>query len=437
VARTPRTGTDAKEPVSSTDKEDSSAEILENAEAQAQDTGQHDEAAEAQAIAEVESVEDQTPPVEATPELPEADSATAAPPSQSAEPKSGGGFLPMVLGGVLAAGLGFGTAVYVLPKILTPPAPPKIDMSVLEGEVAKQNERITTLRAQLDAMKSDTTIADLATAQAALSDRLTQEITSAATSLSQRLDQEAAVMETLDARLLELEKRPVADGAASNLALEAFGREMAKFRKEIDANREAALAAQVQIKATAEEAAARIETAQSEAAQLRAETEAAGQKAKARAALSNVQAALESGGAIDVGLADLKSAGVAIPPELAEQALGVPSFATLLEKFPAAAREALSASLKETAGQGKWERIMAFFKSQVGARSLSPRSGDDPDAVLSRAEAALMARDLEMAVSELSKLPQAGQAKMAEWVALAGRRVTATKAIAAIADAMN
>ncbi|MFZ1725941.1 MAG: hypothetical protein WAU13_04695 [Albidovulum sp.] len=337
----------------------------------------------------------------------------------------------------MAAGLGFGTALYVLPKILTPPVPPKADTSVLEGEIAKQNERITTLRAQLDALKSDTAIADLTTAQADLSNKLTQDITSAATSLSQRLDQETARMETLEARLLELEKRPVADGAASNLALEAFGREMTKFRSEIDANREAALTAQAQIKATAEEATARIEAAQAEAVQLRAETDAAGQKAKARAALSRVQAALESGGALDAGLADLTSAGVTIPAELADQAQGVPSFATLRDNFPAAAREALAASLKETTGPGTWERITGFFKSQLGARSLSPRSGDDPDAVLSRAEAALMAHDVEMAVSELSKLPQPGQAKMAEWVALSERRITATKAIAAIADAMN
>jgi len=437
VAKTPKIDTDARAPVSSPGNDESPANTPEDSADLARDDGQGGAAGDALESAGSET--DQAEPLhdDATPQQPEPEISTEAPPSRPPEPGSRGGFFPMVMGGAVAAGIGFGTAVYVLPKILTPPAPPKADTSVLEKAIADQNERITTLRAQVDAQKSDTSVADLAAAQSDLSSRLSQEIETAAAGLSKRLDQNTASLDSLDARLSEVEKRPLADGAASNLALEAFGREMAKFRAEIDANREAASAAQAQIKATAEQAAARIEAAQAEAAQLRADTEAAGERARARAALSRVQAALESGAALEPSLADLASAGITIPPELSDQAQGVASFATLRDKFPAAAREALSASLKESTGSGTWERLVGFFKSQLGARSLSPRSGVDPDAVLSRAEAALKAHDLEMAVSELSKLPQTGQAKMAEWVALAERRIAATKAVAAIAGAMN
>ncbi|WP_413855752.1 COG4223 family protein, partial [Albidovulum sp.] len=126
-------------------------------------------------------------------------------------------------------------------------------------------------------------------------------------------------------------------------------------------------------------------------------------------------------------------AGVAIPPPLAEQGQGVPTLEALRTAFPDAARDALAASLKETAAGDTWERLLAFLRTQSGARSLTPREGTDPDAILSRAEAALAAGDLAGSISEIGGLPAEGQARMTEWVALASRRISATEAAAALA----
>ena len=103
----------------------------------------------------------------------------------------------------------------------------------------------------------------------------------------------------------------------------------------------------------------------------------------------------------------------------------------LQESFVEAARDALVLSMRETAGDGIWSRLGAFLRSQTGARSLTPRAGTDPDAVLSRAEAALANGDLSAAITELDGLPEEGKARMSEWIALADRRL---KALAALGD---
>jgi hypothetical protein len=70
-------------------------------------------------------------------------------------------------------------------------------------------------------------------------------------------------------------------------------------------------------------------------------------------------------------------------------------------------------------------------------RSLAPREGNDPDAVLSRAEAALAAGDLGTALAEAAALPEAGQAAMAGWVGLAAVRQAATAALAELTAAVG
>ncbi|MGC1487099.1 MAG: hypothetical protein WA784_04835, partial [Albidovulum sp.] len=71
------------------------------------------------------------------------------------------------------------------------------------------------------------------------------------------------------------------------------------------------------------------------------------------------------------------------------------------------------------------------------ARSLTPRAGEDPDAILSRAEAALGTGDLKTALVEIATLPEAGRARLAEWTGLAERRLAAAAAIAALAADME
>jgi hypothetical protein len=83
------------------------------------------------------------------------------------------------------------------------------------------------------------------------------------------------------------------------------------------------------------------------------------------------------------------------------------------------------------------DRIGAFLLAQTGARSLEPREGADPDAILSRAEAALEGGDLETVLTEIATLPEAGQAALSDWVALAEQRLAATNALGALAQSLN
>ena len=81
--------------------------------------------------------------------------------------------------------------------------------------------------------------------------------------------------------------------------------------------------------------------------------------------------------------------------------------------FPTAARAGLEAALRADMGSSWTERATNFLRAQTGARSLDPREGDDPDAILSRAEAAVSAGDLATALTEIAALPEPAQTAMA------------------------
>jgi hypothetical protein len=166
---------------------------------------------------------------------------------------------------------------------------------------------------------------------------------------------------------------------------------------------------------------------------LRAETEATARAAVARGALLRVQAALDSGAVFDAALADLAGAGIAVPAALADNAGGVPALSVLQAEFPEAARAALAAAVSQPAGDTLGNRLGSFLRAQTGARALTPRDGDDPDAVLSRAEAALRAGDLDGTLALVDALPPEAQAQMAAWRARADTRSRAAAALAELA----
>ena len=118
-----------------------------------------------------------------------------------------------------------------------------------------------------------------------------------------------------------------------------------------------------------------------------------------------------------------------MPPALSGPAAdGVPTLTELVDSYPEAARAALDASIRANVDGGAFDRFTAFLRVQTGARSLEPREGDDPDAILSRAEAAVRAGDLAQALTELAALPEDGQAAMAGWTQSARTRLDALEA---------
>ena len=68
---------------------------------------------------------------------------------------------------------------------------------------------------------------------------------------------------------------------------------------------------------------------------------------------------------------------------------------------------------------------------------MAPREGDDPDAILSRAEAALIAGDVPTALKELDALPEAAQSALVDWVSKARTRQAAIEAADALAQSLN
>ena len=81
--------------------------------------------------------------------------------------------------------------------------------------------------------------------------------------------------------------------------------------------------------------------------------------------------------------------------------------------------------------------MTSFLRSQLGARSLVPREGNDPDAVLSRVEAAAREGRMSDALAEVEALPEEGRAELAEWVSQVQSRQEAVSAAHELSAALN
>lgn len=323
--------------------------------------------------------------------------ASEQPPDPAAAAPRRVGILPFVAAGAVTAALGAGGAYYLAREF--PEALGLAEAPGLEQRLSDHDQRLSELAAAV--ADRPATEVDIGAVEAALAEL--QSGRAALTDAAATIESLSGQVAELEKRLKALESRPSAAGAAPAADL-----------------------------AAAEAAAAAAKKAEAEAARLKTEAEAAARLSAARAALAAIRAAFESGAAYETDLAALTDAGFAVPETLARQAQGIPTLAALRDSFPDAARDALAISLGEAAGGGAWARVTAFLRSQTGARSLSPRAGDDPDAVLSRAEAAVAAGDLPAALAELAALPDGGQARLSEWTALAERRLAAAEAIAAL-----
>jgi hypothetical protein len=305
-----------------------------------------------------------------------------------------GGFWSMLLGGCAAAALGVGAAPYILPSGWFAPGESGIEARVEQG-FAAQEERLNDLTARIEGISQPPD--------------LSGEIEGLGATLTALKEQ----LSSLEARLSAVENRPQPEAGDSVPAAE-----IEDLRAMLETQR-AALDA-LTTEAQAAEAAAR----DSAVAVLR------------RAALSRILTALDSGSDFTGALNDLREAGVDVPEALAAEAeRGVPTQAVLADSFPDAARAALALARAETGAETLG--MSGFLKNQLGLRSLSPREGDDPDAVLSRAEAALRDGRLGDALAEIETLPDAARAALADWVDLAMRRKAALAAAEELAGTLN
>ena len=321
---------------------------------------------------------------------------TPTPPPAPQEPANAG-FLPLLLGGVLAGVIGFAVATFTAPTT----------DNTLSDQVAIQSSAISSLEEQVAAMPS----VDLTAVEAAQAD------------LSAKIDGLDATLADIGVRVAALEERPSGTGISS-AAGEGVADEMDALRAQIA---EMTGAAQTE-----------LEEARAQAASIEENAAAAARNAAARAALSRVQTALESGAPIGAALGDLEEAtGESAPDALIAVQDGVPTLASLQEQFPDMARAALTTARSEGVSGEEATGLAAFMRNQFDVRSTTPQEGDSADAVLSRAEAAVRTGRLSDALAEISALPEVARAEMSDWLGLAESRADAIAAVDILSTSLS
>ena len=359
----------------------------------------------------VEAGNQDVPDLDTPPEPAAQSDATSAPLPVVAQPQRRGSMWPAVFGGVIAALLGFiagrgDQLEQYLPQSIQRQA---TDLTAIEEETAalvaqtaEQAERIAALEAQeIPEIPEMPEVPDLSGELA--------DVNAAIADLN-------ASISELAGRVEQLEARPIATVNEDSASSE----DLAQLQAALDNQR-----------AEIEALAARAEEAEANAA-------AEASRILARAALTRVVTAVESGEAYAPALGDLEQvAPVEVPNALRDSAeRGVPTLTSLRESFPDAARAGLAAA-RENIPEFEVEGITGFLKRQLSARSITPREGDDPDAILSRAEAAVRAGDLETALAEMDGLPEIARSAMSEWLDAAMARKAAQDAAEQLADSLN
>ena len=298
-----------------------------------------------------------------------------------------------LLGGALAAAAGYGVAQYV------PNGWPMASVVTLQTQVAVLSDQVQALQADLQ--KADARLASLETAPAPLGD--------------------TAQIAALELRLAALESKPMPAGTDS-AALDQLRAEVAAIKT----NGAAVMSAQVQADLDA-----KVQATEAKLTAIEQSAQAQAAATLTRAALGQIAAALDSGAPYPSAIAALAGADIAVV--LTDNATaGLPSLQALQASFPDSARAALEAALRANMGESWSERVGNFLRTQVGVRSLTPRDGPDPDAILSRAEAALTAGDVAQALAEIATLPTPAQDALSAWRVRAQLRLDAQAALAAL-----
>ena len=151
-----------------------------------------------------------------------------------------------------------------------------------------------------------------------------------------------------------------------------------------------------------------------------------------------IVAAVESGSPFADAVADLaETADTDLPAALTDQAAnGVPTLIALQDEFPDLARSALAAARQTAAAEGEGG-VLSFIERRLGARSVTPQDGNSPDAVLSRAEAALRNRQLTDVLTEIDALPTVSKDVLADWTAKATARNGALQAADSLMSSLS
>jgi hypothetical protein len=326
--------------------------------------------------------------------------------------KRGPGFVPLVLGGVVAAGIGFGLARYVVPEGWPVPG-----STPLQTQLTEQAQIIEALQAQIAALPTNDTsgLADEVQSVRSIAQNALDAAQVATNAPAPTID-----LTDINDRLSALEDRPLPSEVTDPEEIAALKSEVNSLRGGLQDQKAAADTLLEAAEATRQKAAAEAETV------------------LLQAALTKVEAAMQNGQPFASDLAILSDAGLTVPESLNNVAeSGLPTLTSLNRQFDVPARAALAASRRGDMGNNWSDRLGSLWRSQTNARSLTPQEGSDPDAVLSRADAAVDAGDLQVALTEIAALPEDAQAPLADWIAQARLRLDAQSATADLATALS
>ena len=306
------------------------------------------------------------------------------------------GVLPLVVAGFICAGLGFGAAILSQPS--NPIWPMHPDVAQFRNETTG---KITGIDTRLNALEGRLADVD----QRAIGDVFQSDLDELSAFYDQRFLEIASQLENFDKRLAALEKSTIESAIPDELVAQ-YQAEVKRLKETLEVQRES------------------LQQFMSETAETANEVTQRAKGTIARGILAQIRAAIDAGGPFDTAIQEFdEQVGEALPNQLRSLAQeGVQTYQELRDSFAEAARSALNAARDEVNENEGFMGIGNYLRKQFQARSVTPKTGDDADAVLSRAEQALRENDLNGALNELDALPDAARDQMQPWIDQARER---------------
>ena len=351
----------------------------------------------------VEPIDDQTNNVEDAVVVEDVQEVVSDAPSEDAvavgvsdtERKSSG-VLQLVVAGFVCAGFGFGAAILFQPS--NPIWPIHPDMAQFRDETTGQIIGIDT---RLNALEGRVTDVD----ERAVGDVFQSDLDELTNGYDQRFLEIASQLENFDKRLAALEESAIESAIPDELVAQYQG-EVKRLKETLEAQRES------------------LQKFMAETAEATNEVTQRAKDTVARGILAQIRAAIDAGGPFDTAIKEFdEQVGHALPNQLRSLAQeGVQTYQELRDSFAEAARSALNAARDELNESEGFMGIGNYLRQQFQARSVTPKMGDDADAVLSRVEQELRENDLTGALNELDALPDAARDQMQPWIDQARER---------------
>jgi len=351
----------------------------------------------------VEPIDDQTNNVEDAVVVEDVQEVVSDAPSEDAvavgvsdtERKSSG-VLQLVVAGFVCAGFGFGAAILSQPS--NPIWPIHPDMAQFRDETTGQIIGIDT---RLNALEGRVTDVD----ERAVGDVFQSDLDELTNGYDQRFLEIASQLENFDKRLAALEESTIESAIPDELVAQ-YQDEVKRLKETLEAQRES------------------LQKFMSETAEATNEVTQRAKETVARGILAQIRAAIDAGGPFDTAIKEFdEQVGHALPNQLRSLAQeGVQTYQELRDSFAEAARSALNAARDELNESEGFMGIGNYLRQQFQARSVTPKMGDDADAVLSRVEQELRENDLTGALNELDALPDAARDQMQPWIDQARER---------------